>query len=67
VKNKSHKKFKHDDSRELEAISDKINARKSVLPETVLIQIIIEILFKMNTPLKSVTGFRLFATYVAHK
>jgi hypothetical protein len=52
VKNKPHKKFKYDDGREFEAISDKINARKSVMPKTVLIQITPEILFKMNTPLK---------------
>jgi hypothetical protein len=75
VKSKSHKKFKYDDGRELEALSEKINVRKSVLPKTVLIQIIAEILFKMNTPLKSVTcfeflfrlGSRLFTAYVAHK
>ena len=29
MKGKSNKKFKYDDGREFEAISDKINARKS--------------------------------------
>ena len=45
------------------------------MPKTVLIQIITQILFKMNTPLKSVTDFeflfllesRLLTIYVAHK
>jgi hypothetical protein len=78
VKSKSQpKKKKKDDGWEFEAISDKIlvNARKSVMAKTVLIQIIPEILLKINTPLKRVTGFeflfrldsRLFTIDVAHK